>query len=150
MIMKSAVIFGVCVLFGTLIFTATYTIAVSEEYTHRNQQLMGHLANLKAHAQSPLVRNLLETMEENTEDVNVAMFVQDLLDLSQAQDMTDQSAFGRKEAEAAFATFQSLPEKAQAQLIFTTLAALAVPIAVALFLGLLVCLACTCLCGYCF
>ena len=126
--MKSAVICRLCVLLGTLIFTATYAIPVSKEYTDHNLQMMAHLANLKAHAQSPFVRNLLEAVEENTEDVNVAMFVQNLLDLSQAQDMTGQSAFGRKEAEAAFATFQSLPEMAQAQLIFTTLAAIALPI----------------------
>ncbi len=130
--MKSAVICGLCVLLGALIFTATYAIPLN---TDRSQRLMDHLANLKAHAQSPLVRKLLEAVKENAEDVKVAMFVQDLLDQSQAQGVTsDQSAvFGRKEAVAAFAAFQSLPEMAQAQVILTGL--LAAPI-------LLMCLCC--------
>ena len=140
--MKSAVICGLCVLLGTLIFTATYAIPVSEQYADHNQQLMDHLANLKAHAQSPLVRNLLEAVKENTEDVNVAVFVQNLLDLSQAQDMTGQSAFGRKEAEAAFAVFQSLPEMAQAQLVISAF------ILAPILLAIITCLGCLCgLCG---
>ena len=141
--MKSAVICGLCVLLGTLIFTATYAIPVSKQHADRNQQLMDHLTNLKAHAQFPLVRNLLEAVKENTEDVNVAVFVQNLLDLSQAQGTTDQSTFGRKEAEAAFAAFQSLPEMAQAQLVFTTIALIAAPI----ILAVVTCLGC--LCGLC-
>ena len=120
--MKSAVICGICALLGALVFTATYA------NPDRSQQLMDHLANLEAHARSPLVRKLLEAVMENTEDENVAVFVQDLLDQSLAQGMNDKPrggptnlgpAFGRKEAAAAFGTFQSLPEMAQAQFIFT-------------------------------
>jgi hypothetical protein len=140
--MKSAVICGLCVLLGTLIFTATHAIPVNSD---RNQhQLMDHLANLKAHAQSPLVRKLLEAVKENTEDVKVAVFVQELLDQSQARGVTDQSAvFGRKEAVAAFAAFQSLPEMAQAQLVFTSIALIAVPIILAIVTAL------GCCCGLC-
>ena len=135
--MKSAVVCGVCVLLGALIFTATYAIPIN---TDRSQRLIDHLASLKAHAQSPLVRNLLEAVKENTEDENIAVFVQDLLDQSQAQGATDQSAvFGRKEAEAAFAAFQSLPEMAQAQLVFTTIALVAVPIILAIVTALSCC-----------
>ena len=113
--MKSAVICGICVVFGALAFTYANPLN-----TDRSQQLMDHLASLKAHAQSPLVRKLLEAVMENTEDENVAVFVQDLLDQSLARGVTDQSAaFGRKEAAAAFATFQSLPEMAQAQIFLT-------------------------------
>ena len=111
--MKSAIICGICALVGALVFTATYA------NPDRSQQLMDHLANLKAHAQSPLVRTLLEAVMENTEDENVAVFVQDLLDQSLAQGETGKAAFGRKEAAAAFGTFQNLPEMAQAQFIFT-------------------------------
>ena len=93
---------------------------------------MDHLTNLKAHAQSLLVKILLEAVKESTEDVNVAVFVQDLLD-SRFQDVTDQDAvFGRKEAEAAFATFQSLPVMAKTQVAFTSIALIAVPIILAI------------------
>ena len=113
--MKSAVICGICALVGALVFTATYA------NPDRSQRLMDHLANLEAHAQSPLVRTLLEAVMENTEDENVAVFVQDLLDQSLARGETGKpsAAFGRKEAAAAFGTFQSLPEMAQTQFIFT-------------------------------
>ena len=113
--MKSAVICGICALVGALVFTATYA------NPDRSQQLMDHLANLEAHAQSPLVRTLLEAVMENTEDENVVVFVQYLLDQSLARGETDKpsAAFGRKEAAAAFGTFQSLPEMAQTQFIFT-------------------------------
>ena len=80
-----------CVLlnFGTLICAVPLN-------TDRSQQLMDHLTNLKAHAQSLLVKILLEAVKESTEYVNVAVFVQDLLD-SRFQDVTDQDAvFGRK------------------------------------------------------
>ena len=110
--MKSAVICGICALLGALVFTATYA------NPDRSQQLMDHLANLEAHAQSPLVRKLLEAVMENTEDENVAVFVQGLIHQSTAQ-TNPSAAFGRKEAAAAFGTFQSLPEMAQAQFIFT-------------------------------
>lgn len=142
--MKSDIICGLCVLLGTLIilFTATYAIPVN---TDRNQRLMDHLANLKPHVQSPLVRKLLEAVKESTEDVKVAVFVQDLLD-SQAQNVTDLdwSSFGWKEAVAAFAALQSLPEMAQAQLIFSSIALLAAPM-------VLTCLCCCLplLCGCC-
>jgi hypothetical protein len=125
--MKSAVIcmFG-CVLFGTLIYAIPLNI-------DRNQQLMDHIANLQAHAQSPLVKIILEAVKENTEAENVAAFVQDLLDQSQARGATDQSAvFGRKEAVAAFAAFQSLPVMAKTQVVFTTIALIAVPIILAI------------------
>ena len=130
--MKSAVIcMFSCVLFGTLICAVPLN-------TDRSQQLMDHLANLKAHAQSPLVKILLEAVMENTEDVNVAVFVQDLLD-SRFQDVTVQDAvFGRKEAEAAFATFQSLPVKAKIQVATVAIVALiTIPIVIilALILG---------------
>ena len=113
--MKSAVICGICALVGALVFTATYA------NPDRNQQLMDHLANLEAHAQSPLVRTLLEAVMENTEDENVAVFIQGLIHRSPwpAQTKSPSAAFGRKEAAAAFGTFQSLPEMAQAQFIFT-------------------------------
>ena len=110
--MKSAAIFGI--LLVTLISTGTYAIPVSsriENYTNRNQELINHLANLKAHAQSPLVRKLLEAVMENTEDVNVAVFVQNLLDQSQAQDVTEQTTFGDKEAEALLAAAKTLPPR---------------------------------------
>ena len=99
--MKSAVICGICTLVGALVFTATYA------NPDRSQQLMDHLANLEAHAQSPLVRTLLEAVMENTEDENVVVFVQYLLDQSLARGETDKlsAAFGRKEAAAAFGTF---------------------------------------------
>jgi hypothetical protein len=125
---NSAVICIVCVLLGTLVSTGTYAIPVSsriEDYTDRSQELIDHLANLKAHAQHPLVRKLLEAVKETTEDVNVAVFVQNLLDQSQAQDVTDQaeSTFGDKEAEAVLAAAKSLPPQFMIlqviQIIFT-------------------------------
>ena len=132
--MKSGIVCGVCALLGALVFTATYAIPIN---TDRSQRLIDHLANLKAHAQSPLVKNLLEAVKENAEDENVAVYVQDLLDQSLVQGATDQSAvFGRKEAEAAFAAFQSLPEMAQAQVVFTTVALIAVPIVIAIVTAL--------------
>ena len=115
--MNSAVICVLCVLFGTLVSTGTYAIPVSshiEQYSDHNQELMDHLANLKAHVQSPSVRKLLKAVKENTEDANVAVFVQNLLD-SQAQDMTGQNALGDKEVDAILATFQSLPAIAKVQ-----------------------------------
>ena len=132
--MKSAVICGICALVGALVFTATYA------NPDRSQRLMDHLANLEAHAQSPLVRTLLEAVMENTEDENVAVFVQDLLDQSLARGETGKpsAAFGRKEAAAAFGTFQSLPEVAQAQFIFT------IPLLILLFCCIpLLCSCCT-------
>ena len=130
--MKSAVIcMFSCVLFGTLICAVPLN-------TDRSQQLMDHLANLKAHPQSPLVKILLEAVMENTEDANITVFVQDLLD-SRFQDVTDQDViFGRKEAEAAFATFQSLPVMAKIQVATIAIVALiTIPIVVilALILG---------------
>ena len=127
--MKSAVIcMFSCVLFGTLICAVPLN-------NDRSQQLMDHLANLKAHAQSPLVKILLEAVMENTEDANVAVFVQDLLD-SRFQDVTDQDAvFERKEAEAAFATYQSLPVMAKIQVaVITTITLITIPIVVILAL----------------
>ena len=111
--MNSAIICVLFVLLGTLMSAGTSAVPVSshiEQYTDHNQELIDHLANLKAHVQSPSVRKLLKAVKESTKDVDVAVFVQNLLD-SQAQDMTGQSAFGRKEAKAAFAAFQSLPRK---------------------------------------
>lgn len=141
--MKSAVVFGLCALLGTLVFTPMYANPVSEQRTDRSQQLMDHLVNLKAHVQSPLVRKLLEAVKESAsaEDANVAVFIQNLLD-SQSHDINDQNTFGRKEAEAAFVVFQSLPEVAQAQLVFTTLTLIAVPV----ILAIVSCLGC--LCGF--
>ena len=127
--MKSAVIcMFSCVLFDTLICAVPLN-------TDRSQQLMDHLANLKAHAQSPLVKILLEAVMENTEDANVAVFIQDLLD-SRFQDVTDQDAvFERKEAEAAFATYQSLPVMAKIQVaVITTITLITIPIVVILAL----------------
>lgn len=111
----------ICVLLGAFVFTVTHASAIpvnsrsEESDTDRNQELIGHLANLKAHVQSPLVRKLLEAVKESTEDVDVAVFVQNLLD-SQVQDnnmaAAGQSAeFGDKEAEAVLAAIKSLPMK---------------------------------------
>ena len=102
------------VLLGTLVSTGTYAIPVSSRIEEYNQELIDHLANLKAHVQSPSVRKLLKAVKENTEDVNVAVFAQNLLD-SQSQDMTDQNAFGDKEVDAVLAAFQSLPAIAKVQ-----------------------------------
>lgn len=121
--MNSAIPCLVCVLLVTFVSTGTYAIPVNsrtlKRSTDNNQQFLDHLVNLKAHIQSPSVRKLLEAVKVNTEDANVAAFVQDLLN-SQAQDVTGQSAaFGTEQADAVIALFQSLPEEAQAQLIFS-------------------------------
>ena len=87
--MKSAIFF---ILLGTLVSTGTYAIPVSsciEDYTDRCQELINHLANLKAHA----------------------VFVQNLLDQSKAQVVTEQTTFGDKEAEAVLAAAKSLPPR---------------------------------------
>lgn len=50
-------------------------------------------------------------MKKDTEDVNVAVFVQNLLNQSQAQDITDQRAFGGKEAEVVLTPAKTLPPR---------------------------------------
>ena len=136
--MKSAVFF---ILLGTLVSTGTYAIPVSsriEDYTDRSQELINHLANLKAHAQSPLVRQLLEAVMENTEDVNVAVFVQNLLDQSEAQDVTEQTTFGDKEVVAIMAAAGTLPPRAlllQGIMVAFTIIRTIVIFAVGFFIG---------------
>ena len=106
-----------------LLSTSTYAAPVSshieqdDDYMY-NRELIDSLADFTTQIQSWSLQKLFEALKANKEDINAAAFVQVLFD-SQTQDATDQRAFENEGNGVLMAAFQSLPEKAQAQLIFS-------------------------------
>ena len=108
----------ICLLFGTLLSAGTYVASSSD---HLDEQDIDSTENLQARFQSPLVKKLLEILTTQSEDKNVAAFLQ-AVHKFQSMEMSDQSLIQSenerelKEMRVLMAAYQSLPEEARIQM----------------------------------